>query len=47
MEISIYSKAYTEMSDPLRPLCTQAVLPVIGTPKSWFFGPYDGDECLA
>ncbi len=24
----------------------EAVLPVIDARKSWFFGPYDGDECL-
>lgn len=24
----------------------EAVLPIIDTPKSWFFGPYDGDECI-
>lgn len=24
----------------------ESVLPIIDSPKSWFFGPYDGDECL-
>ena len=24
----------------------ESVLPIIDTPKSWFFGPYDGDECM-
>lgn len=24
----------------------ESVLSVIDTPKSWFFGPYDGDECM-
>ena len=24
----------------------EGVLPIIDTPKSWFFGPYDGDECM-
>lgn len=22
------------------------VMPIIDSPKSWFFGPYDGDECM-
>ena len=24
----------------------ESVLPIIDSPKSWFFGPYDGDECM-
>lgn len=24
----------------------ESILPIIDTPKSWFFGPYDGDECM-
>ena len=24
----------------------ESVLPIIDTSKSWFFGPYDGDECM-
>ena len=24
----------------------ESALPIIDTPQSWFFGPYDGDECL-
>ena len=24
----------------------ESVLPVINTEKSWFYGPYDGDECI-
>lgn len=23
------------------------VMPIIDSPKSWFFGPYDGDECMS
>jgi len=25
----------------------KAIMPIIDSRKSWFFGPYDGDECLS